>query len=36
MLLGAKGMAMTAVDMLADPGLLERVRQEFAMAGEQA
>ncbi len=36
MLLGAKGMAMTAVDLLADSGLLERVRQEFAGAGPQA
>jgi amidohydrolase len=36
MLLGAKGMAMTAVDLLAAPGLLEKVRQEFGGAGSQA
>ena len=29
MLLGAKGLAMTAVDLLATPTLLEKVRQEF-------
>ena len=33
MLLGAKGMAMTAVDLLTNPGLLEAVSREFREAG---